>query len=62
LGDRSHAADGIASGALLAIHLAEDMVQQDISRVGRVGAGESADDGIEAEGGLTQSVSNQPSR
>src|SRR4051794_20796648 len=50
LGDRPHAANGMAPSALLAVHLAKDVVQQDIGGVGRVGAGKGADDGVEAEG------------
>jgi hypothetical protein len=52
LGDRAHAADGVAPGALLAVHLAEGVVQQHIGRARRVRAGEVADHGVEAEAGL----------
>ena len=52
LGDRAHAADGVAPGALLAVHLAEHVVQQHIGRAWRVRAGIVADHGVEAEGGL----------
>ncbi len=54
LGDRTHAADGVPPGALLAVHLAEGVVQQHIAGAGRVGAGVIADDGVEAEPGLHQ--------
>ena len=52
LGDGAHAADGVAPGALLAVHLAEHVVQQHIGGARRVGAGVVADDAVEAEGGL----------
>ena len=49
LGNGPHAADGMAPGALHAVHLAEHVVQQHIGRAGGVGAGKVADDGIEAQ-------------
>ena len=52
LGDRAHAADRVSPHALLAVHLAEAMVQQDIGRAGRVGARISADNAVKAEDGL----------
>ena len=52
LRDRAHAADGVAPRALLAVHLAEDVVEQHIGRARRVGAGEIADHRVEAERGL----------
>ncbi len=54
LRDRAHAADGVAPHALLAVHLAEGMVQHHIGGAGRVGAGVVADDGVEAEQRLDQ--------
>ena len=48
LRDRPHAADGVAPHALLAVHLAEAMVQQHIGRARRVGARIVADDAVEA--------------
>ena len=47
--DRAHAADGVAPDALLAVHLAEGMVQHHIGRARGVGARIIADDGVEAE-------------
>ena len=47
LRDRAHAADGVAPDALLAVHLAEGMVQHHIGRARGVGAGVIADDGVE---------------
>src|SRR5690606_24160866 len=47
-----HAADAVPPRTLLAVHLAEDMVEEDISAAGRVGTGVIADDGVEAEGGV----------
>ena len=52
LRDRAHAADGVAPGALLAVHLAEAMMQQHIGRARRVGARVIADDAVEAVGRL----------
>ena len=54
LRDRAHAADGVAPDALLAVHLAERMVQHHIGRARRIGAGVIADDGVEAEQRLDQ--------
>ena len=54
LGDRAHAADGVAPDALLAVHLAEGMMQHHIGRAGGVGAGVIADDGVEPEQRLDQ--------
>ncbi len=48
LRDRAHAADGVAPDALLAVHLAERMVQHHIGRTCGIGAGVIADDGVEA--------------
>ena len=56
LRDRAHAADGVAPDALLAVHLAEGVVQHHIGRAGGVGAGIIADDGVEAEQRLDQIV------
>ena len=56
LGDRAHAADGVAPGALDAGRLAEDVMEQDIGRARRIRAGIMADDGVEAEQGLDQLV------
>ena len=52
LRDRAHAADGVAPGALLAVHLAEAVVQQHVGRARRVGARVVADDAVEAVGRL----------
>src|SRR3546814_1219624 len=52
LGDPAHTADAVAPRALLAVHLAEDVVEEDIGAARRVGAGVIADHGVEAEGGL----------
>jgi hypothetical protein len=52
----------MAPGALLAVHFAEDVVEQDIGRAGRVDAGIIADHRVEAEGGLDVSSSYQLSR
>ena len=52
LGDRTHAADGVAPDAFLAVHLAKAMMQQNIGRARRVGARIIADDAVEAEGSL----------
>ena len=54
LRDRAHAADGVAPDALLAVHLAEGVVQHHIGRARGVGAGIIADDGVEAEQRLDQ--------
>ena len=56
LRDRAHAADGVAPHALLAVHLAERVVQHHVGRAGGVGAGVIADDGVEAEQRLHQIV------
>ena len=52
LGDGAHAADRVAPGALLAIHLAEGVVQHHIGRARAVGTGVVAHHRIEAEGSL----------
>ena len=52
LRDRAHAADGVAPHALLAVHLAEAMMQQHVGRARRVGARVVADDAVEAIDGL----------
>ena len=49
LRDRAHAADRVAPHALLAVHLAEHVVQQHIGRARRVGARIVADDAVEAK-------------
>ena len=54
LRDRAHAADGVAPDALLAVHLAERMMQHHIGRTRGIGAGIIADDGVEAEQRLDQ--------
>ena len=54
LRDRAHAADGVAPDALLAVHLAERMMQHHVGRARCVGAGVIADDGVEAEQRLDQ--------
>ena len=56
LGDRAHAADRMAPGALDPGRLAEDVVEQDIGRARRIGAGIMADDRVEAEQGLDEIV------
>jgi hypothetical protein len=50
----AHSSDRVTPGALLSVHLAEGMMQQDIGGAGRVRAGVIADDGVEAEPGLHQ--------
>ena len=52
LRDRPHAADRVAPRALLAVHLAEAVMQQHVGRARRVGARVVADDAVEAVGGL----------
>src|SRR3546814_6784048 len=52
LGDPAHAADAVAPRALLAVHLAEDMVEENIGAARRVGARVIADHRVETEGGL----------
>ena len=52
LGDRAHAADGMAPRALPAVHLAEHVMQQHIGGAGRVGAREVPHHRIEPEHGL----------
>ena len=49
LGDRAHAADRMAPDALLAVHLAEDVVEEHIGGALRIGALIGADDAVEAE-------------
>src|SRR3546814_10343962 len=51
-GDLAHAANAVAPCALLAVHFAEDVVEEDIGAAGRVGAGIVADDGVEAKSRL----------
>ncbi len=48
LGDGAHAADGMTPDALLAVDLAEGVMQQHIGRAGLIRAGEIADDAVEA--------------
>ena len=52
LRDRAHAADRVAPGALLAVHLAEHVVQQHVGRARRIRAREVAHHAVEAEAGL----------
>ena len=52
LRDGPHAADGVAPHALLAVHFAEDVMQQHVSGARRVRARQIADHRIEAEHGL----------
>ena len=52
LGDRAHAADRVAPHAGLAVHLAEQVVQQHVGAARRVRAGEIADHRIPAQYGL----------
>ena len=52
LGDVAHPADAMAPRAFLAIHLAEDVVEEDIGAARRIGAGIVADHRIETEGSL----------
>ena len=54
LRDRAHAADGMTPDALLAVHLAERMVQHHIGGACGIRAGIVADDGVEAEQRLDQ--------
>ncbi len=54
LGDRAHAANGVAPDPLLAVHLAERMMQHHIGRARRVGAGVIADDGVKTVQRLDQ--------
>ncbi len=56
LRDRAHAADGVAPDALLAVHLAESVMQHHIGRARGVGAGVIADDGVESEQRFDQIV------
>ena len=49
LRDRAHAADGVAPHAAMAVHFADHVVQQHISRARRIRAGEVADNGVKAE-------------
>src|SRR3546814_4869701 len=44
--------NAVAPRALLAIHLAEDVMEEDIGAARRVGRGIVADDRVETEGGL----------
>ena len=52
LRDRPHAADRVAPRALLAVHLAEAVMQQHVGRARRVGARIVADDAVESVGRL----------
>jgi hypothetical protein len=52
LRDGAHAADGVAPPALLAVHLAEDVMQQHVGAARRVRAREVADHGVETEARL----------
>jgi len=52
LGDGAHAADRVAPGTLLAVHLAEGVVQHHIGRSRAVGTSVVAHHSIEAEGCL----------
>ena len=52
LRDGAHAADGVAPHALLAVHFAEDVMQQHVSGARRVRARQIADHRIEAEHGF----------
>ena len=52
LRDRPHAADGVPPDALLAVHLAECVMQEHVGGAGRIGAGVVPDDGVEAVQGL----------
>ena len=52
IADRAHAADGVAPLPGLAVHFAENMMQQHVGRARRVRTGEVSDHGIEAERGL----------
>ncbi len=52
LRDRAHAAEGVSPGAALAVHFAEDVMQQHVGRSRRVRARIVADHRIEAEDGL----------
>ena len=49
LGHRPHAADRVTPQPLLAVDLAEAMMQEHVARAGRVGAGVGPDDAVEAE-------------
>ncbi len=49
LGDRAHAADGVAPGALDPVHLAEHMMQQHVGRTGCIRTGVVADHAVETE-------------
>ena len=62
LGDRAHAADRMAPGALDPRRLAEDVVEQDIGGARRIGAGIMADDRVEAEQRLDQIVAEIAAR
>jgi hypothetical protein len=50
----AHSSDRMAPGALLSVHLAEGMMQEDVGGARRVRAGVISDDGVEAEPGLHQ--------
>ena len=60
LRDRAHAAARMSPLASLAVHLAEDVMQQHVRRTGRIGARVIADDGVEAEGGLDRAGLEPP--
>jgi hypothetical protein len=49
LRDRTHSADRVPPNALLPVHLAQGMMQEDVGAAGRVRACVISDDGVEAE-------------
>ena len=62
LRDRPHASNGVPPYAFFAVHLAEAVVEQDITRARRVGARICPDNAVEAENGLDRRAFNHPSR
>src|SRR5258706_6233185 len=52
LRDRAHAADRVAPRALLAVHLAEDVMQEHVGGAGRIGAREVPHHAVESEARL----------
>ena len=48
LGDRAHAANGVAPGAFLAVDLAEHVMQQHVGRTRGIGTRVIADDAVES--------------